>query len=532
MRRREKNHTDRDSVTGKLKTESLRTGTLYLKQESQNIVDKQEKICRIEHMCILPDIQKTQTCYAQKACAKVRNNMKAAAKTKDRQSINQITEGVIWKQLLFFFFPILFGTFFQQLYNTTDAVIVGNFVGKEALASVGGPASTLINLLVGFFMGLSSGATVIISQFYGAQHEGDVKKAVHTAMALSIAGGAVIMVIGLLFSGAALRAMNTPQEILKLSTQYMRIYFLGVIPSLIYNMGSSILRAVGDSRRPLYFLILSCIANIILDIFFVVILKLGVAGVAIATVLSQMISAFMVVAALTRSEDSYRLYPKEIRFHGHLLHNIIRIGLPAGLQSSMYSISNLIVQSSVNSFGTDTVAAWTAYGKVDGIFWMIMGAYGIAITTFAGQNFGAGKYDRIHKSVRVCLGMAAFTSILLSAVVLCGGHIFFRLFTSDPNVMEIGLGMVHVISPYYITYICIEILGGTTRGCGDAVPPTIMTAIGVCVLRVAWILIAVPLRPEMSTVAFSYPLTWSVASVMFIIYYLKGRWLKRSRRMI
>lgn len=457
--------------------------------------------------------------------------MKAAAKAVRGHSTNQITEGVIWKQLLFFFFPILFGTFFQQLYNTTDAVIVGNFVGKEALAAVGGPAATLINLLVGFFLGLSSGATVIISQFYGASHKEDVKKAVHTAMALSIVGGAVIMLPGLAFSGIALRAMNTPEEIMAMSVRYMRIYFLGVIPSLIYNMGSGILRAVGDSKRPLYFLILSCITNIFLDILFVVVLKMGVSGVAIATILSQLFSALLVTAALMKSEDIYRLNVREIRFHPHILRNIVRIGLPAGLQSSMYSISNLIVQSSVNSFGTDTVAAWTAYGKVDGIFWMIIGAYGISITTFAGQNFGAGKYDRIHKSARICLAMAAFTSILMSVIVIAGGNLFFRLFTKDANVVAIGMGMVKVISPCYITYICVEILGGTARGFGDAVVPTVMTALGACILRVAWVLIAVPLRPEMSTVAFSYPLTWSVTSVMFVVYYLRGNWLKRSRRL-
>ncbi len=459
-----------------------------------------------------------------------RHGMKAA-KTVDRHVTNQITEGVIWKQLLFFFFPILFGTFFQQLYNTVDAVIVGRFVGKQALASVGGSAATLINLLVGFFMGLSSGATVIISQFYGASHEEDVKKAVHTAMALSIVGGALIMFLGLAFSGVALQAMNTPEEIMAMSSRYMRIYFLGVIPSLIYNMGSSILRAVGDSKRPLYFLILSCIANIFLDILFVVVLKMGVSGVAIATVLSQVFSAALVTAALMKSEDIYKLNIREIRFHRYILRNIVRIGLPAGLQSSMYSISNLIVQSSVNSFGTDTVAAWTAYGKVDGIFWMIIGAYGISITTFAGQNFGAGKYDRIHKSARICLAMAAATSVLMSTIVLVGGNLFFRLFTSDSNVVEIGMGMARVISPCYITYICVEILGGTARGCGDAVVPTVMTALGACILRVAWVLIAVPLRPEMSTVAFSYPLTWSATSVLFIIYYLRGNWLKRSRRL-
>jgi len=450
-------------------------------------------------------------------------------KAQSHQISNQITEGVIWKQLLFFFFPILFGTFFQQLYNTTDAVIVGKFVGKEALAAVGGPAATLINLLIGFFTGLSSGATVILAQYYGARKQEDVRKAVHTAMALSIAGGAAIMVIGILCAGAALRMMHTPDEILLQSIVYMRLYFLGVIPSLIYNMGSGILRAVGDSRRPLYFLILSCIANIVLDILFVTILKMGVVGVAVATALSQVISAFMVIAALMRAQDSYRLYPKEIRFHPVILHNIIRIGLPAGIQSTMYSASNLIIQVSINSFGTDTIAAWTAYGKVDGIFWMIMGAYGVAITTFAGQNFGAGKYDRIRKSVRICLGMAAFTSVLLSVVVLAGGRVFLHLFTDDLNVVSIGLGMMWDISPSYITYICIEILGGTTRGCGDAIPPMLMTCVGVCVLRVVWNLVFVPMRPEVSTVAFSYPLTWSVTSILFIIYYLRGNWLKRCR---
>lgn len=449
---------------------------------------------------------------------------------KDRYQIsNQITEGVIWKQLLFFFFPILFGTFFQQLYNTTDAVIVGKFVGKEALAAVGGPAATLINLLIGFFTGLSSGAAVIISQYYGAGKKEDVKRTVHTAVALSAAGGAVIMALGLAFSGMALLAMHTPEEILSLSVVYMRVYFLGVIPSLIYNMGSGILRAVGDSRRPLYFLVWSCIANILLDILFVRVLKMGVVGVGAATALCQVASALMVMASLMKTEDSYRLFIKEIRFSPYFLHSIIRIGLPAGVQSAMYSISNLIIQSSINSFGTDTVAAWTAYGKVDGIFWMIMGAYGVSITTFVGQNFGAGKYGRIKKSVRVCLGMAAFTSLLLSAIVLAGGHIFFRMFTDDLGVVSIGLGMMRVISPSYVCYICIEILGGATRGCGDAVPPMLMTCVGVCMLRVIWILGVVPLRPEVSTVAFSYPLTWTVTSVLFITYYIRGKWLKRCR---
>ena len=319
-----------------------------------------------------------------------------------QNTTNQITEGVIWKQLLIFFFPILFGTFFQQLYNTADAIIVGNFVGKEALASVGGSASTIINLLVGFFVGLSSGATVIISQYYGADNRRRVSDSVHTAIALAIAGGVVIMLIGLVSARFALTAMGTPDDILSLSLTYMKIYYLGTIPSMIYNMGSGILRAVGDSKRPLYFLIASCLVNIVLDLLFVAVLDMGVAGAAIATIASQFFSAILTLIALLRTQDSYRLIVSKIRFHRDLLFDIIKIGLPAGLQSAMYSISNLLIQSSINSFGTDTIAAWTAYGKVDSIFWMIMGAYGVSITTFAGQNFGAGKYDRIKKSVRIC----------------------------------------------------------------------------------------------------------------------------------
>lgn len=448
-------------------------------------------------------------------------------KTKEL-SANQITEGVIWKQLLSFFFPILFGTFFQQLYNTTDAVIVGNFVGKEALASVGGPAATIINLLVGFFTGLSSGATVIISQYFGAGDKKKVSASVHTAIALAIAGGAVVMVIGMAISRAALIAMDTPADILDPSVTYMMIYFLGTIPSMIYNMGSGILRAVGDSKRPLYFLIASCIINILLDLFFVVAIPLGVAGVAIATILSQTLSALMILVSLMRTKEVYRLEIKKIRFQRFLLVSILKIGFPAGLQSAMYSISNLLIQSSINAFGTDTVAAWTAYGKVDSIFWMIMGAYGVSITTFAGQNYGAGKIDRVKKSVRICIAMAALSSLFISFVVLNWGSTILLLFTQDQNVIEICVGMMRTVAPAYVAYVCIEILSGTCRACGDAFIPMLMTCFGVCVLRILWIFIAVPLRNEVSTVAFSYPLTWTITSILFIIYYKKGNWMRKD----
>ena len=447
---------------------------------------------------------------------------------KTKTANNQITEGVIWKQLLLFFFPILFGTFFQQLYNTTDAVIVGNFVGKEALASVGGPAATIINLLVGFFTGLASGATVIIAQFYGAGKDEEVSHSVHTSIALAIAGGAILTVVGILISPTALRWMNTPDDIMQPSITYMAIYFIGTIPSLIYNIAAGILRAVGDSKRPLYFLIASCFINIVLDLFFVVVLRMGVAGVAIATIISQTISAAMTIIALVRTKDSYQLRFKEIRFTKHIFISIVRIGLPAGIQSSMYSISNLIIQTSINGFGTDTIAAWTAYSKIDGIFWMIMGAFGVAITTFAGQNFGAGKIKRVHRSVAVCLGMSAFTSVLLSFIVIQFGSVILQLFTNDPAVIEICMGMIQIVAPTYITYICIEILGGAVRGCGDAFIPMVITGVGVCLLRIVWIFVAVPLHHEISTVVLSYPITWAVTSIAFIIYYKKGKWSQRN----
>ena len=278
--------------------------------------------------------------------------MKEVREETTGQAINQITEGVIWKQLLIFFFPILFGTFFQQLYNTTDAVIVGNFVGKEALAAVGGPASTIINLLVGFFVGLSSGAGVVISQYYGSGDHKRLQLAVHTSMALAILGGALMMVLGLVSAAGTLRLLDTPEDIMADSITYMRIYFLGMIPSMIYNMGAGILRAIGDSRRPLYFLIASCGINIVLDLFFVVVLDMAVAGVGIATVLSQVLSAVMTLFVLLRTRETYRVQIPRIRIHNQLLSTILYIGLPAGLQSAMYSISNLVIQAAINASPT------------------------------------------------------------------------------------------------------------------------------------------------------------------------------------
>ena len=437
---------------------------------------------------------------------------------------NQITEGVIWKQLLLFFFPILFGTFFQQLYNTVDAIIVGRFVGKEGLAAVGGSAAMIINLLVGFFIGLSSGATVIISQFYGARQQAKVSQAVHTAVAFSIAGGLVIMAVGLITAPAALRAMGTPEETMADSILYLRIYFLGLIGNLLYNMGAGILRAIGDSKRPLYFLIVGCMTNIVLDVVLVLFFHMGVAGAAWATILSQLAAAVLVIATLLKTDDMYRFN----WIHPDMLLRIIQIGLPAGLQSVMYSASNIIIQSSVNALGTNVVAAWTAYGKIDVIYWTIINAFGISITTFVGQNFGAGKLDRVYKGIRVCLGISAGATIFLSLLLYQFGQYIYLLFTTDAEVIAKGVEILHFLVPTLITYVCIEILSGALRGIGDCWIPMIMTALGVCLLRVVWIVVAVPLYPDIKTICFSYPLTWTVTSILFLVYF---KWFSKIRKM-
>lgn len=440
---------------------------------------------------------------------------------------NGITEGVIWKQLLLFFFPIVLGTFFQQLYNTADAIIVGKVVGKEALAAVGGSTGTLVNLLVGFFVGLASGASVIIAQLYGARKAQDVSRAVHTTMALALASGALLTVVGLIFARGLLDLMGTPAEVMVYAVPYLQIYFVGMIPQLVYNIGSGVLRAVGDSRRPMLFLICAALTNVVLDIVLVLGLDMGVHGAAIATVISQLVSALLILGSLHHAHPVYRLYFRKIRFHGDMLSRIVRIGMPAGLQSVMYSLSNIIIQSSVNGFGTDVMAAWTAYGKIDGLYWMIISAFGVAITTFAGQNFGAQLYDRMRRSVRVCMGMATGATVVMSAVIMVIGRPMLGMFTDDAQVVEMGMSIIRLIVPTWITYISIEILSGAMRSAGDSLVPTLMTLTGVCLLRVFWVAVIVPRYHELSVLMLSYPITWIITSAMFIVYYLRGKWLER-----
>lgn len=435
-------------------------------------------------------------------------------------SKNQITEGVIWKQLLFFFFPILLGTLFQQLYNTADTVVVGRFVGTQALAAVGGSTGQIVNLVVNFFVGLASGATVIVARYYGARDRIKLNNALHTAIALSIVGSIVTGIAGILLTPSLLKMMNTPADVIEGSTMYLRIYFAGIIFVFVYNIGSGILRAVGDSKRPLYFLIVCCFLNIFLDILFVVYLKLGVKGAAFATVISQAVSALLVILSLTKSVDIYRLRPNKIRFYKSLLIAIITIGLPAGLQSVMYGISNIIIQTSLNSLGTETVAAHTAFAKIDAIYWMISGAFSVSIITFIGQNYGARKFDRMKKSIKVCLLMDLIASLLLTTVMLLAGPYLLRLFTSDQEVIEIGMQIIHIIAPSYALFIFIEILSSSLRGMGNVVVPMLMTCGGVCVLRILWIFIFARTHLSVTTILMSYPISWGFTAVLFIIYFM------------
>ena len=434
---------------------------------------------------------------------------------------NQIIEGVIWKQLLIFFFPIVLGTFFQQLYNTVDTVIVGRFVGKEALASVGGSAGQLVNLVVGFFTGLTSGAAVVVSQFWGAKDRKNIEKSIHTAYAFSIAAGLLITVLGMLLTPVFLRWMNTPEGLMPGSILYLRIYYGGILFTFIFNTGSSILRATGDSRRPLYYLIVCCILNIVLDILFVLLCGLGIAGVSIATVLSQAVSACLVTRALTRAdkESGLRLRLQDLHFARGILRSQLYIGVPTGLQSTMYSISNIIIQTTLNRFGTDTVAAWAAFWKLDAIYWMISSAFGIAVTTFVGQNYGALKYQRIKKSVWVCAGMQVVSSLVLSVVMVVFRAPLLGIFTTDRQVLEIGFMMILILTPFYAVFTPVEVLSGALRGIGDVMIPTVITICGVCVLRIIWVMTAVPVRHEVSTIMVGYPVTWLLSGIAFIVYY-------------
>ena len=437
-----------------------------------------------------------------------------------------LTSGPMLKKIILFSLPLAASSFLQLLFNAADVVVVGRFVGSAALAAVGSNGA-LINLLVNLFVGLALGANVVAARCYGAKDDQGVHEAVQTAVTLSLVGGVLMAFVGFFAAHGLLELMSSPEDVIDLATLYLKIYFIGMPMTMLYNFNASLLRAVGDTRRPLVCLAVAGVINVVLNLVFVIVFQMSVAGVALATILSQTVSAIMVTVLLVKEEGAMHLDLRHLGFHKKAMLQIIQIGLPAGLQSVMYSLSNIIIQASVNGFGTDVMAAYTAYGKVDGMYWMVINAFGVAITTFVGQNFGARLYDRMKKSINVCLGIAAAVTLLLSGVLMVVAEPLLGLFSDDAQVLEIGLSIVRLIVPTYITYIFIEILSGAMRGAGDSLIPTIMTLTGVCLLRVFWVTVVVSTHHELNVLLLSYPITWIVTSGMFMVYYLRGRWLKR-----
>lgn len=441
------------------------------------------------------------------------------------ESTVDATNGVIWQRLLALFFPLWFGTLFQQLYNTVDTMVVGRFVGKQALAAVGCTA-TIISLTVGIFAGVASGAVVIIARYFGAKRDDFVRTEVHTAMLLSLIIGAVFTLLGYAAAPWLLRLMDTTPDTIADATLYLQVYFLGMIPNVVYNMGTGVLRAVGDTKKPLYFLIAASVCNIVLDLLLVVGLDMRVLGAALATVISQLLSAVLVVACLLRAKgEPYQLAPRELRINRASLQHILAMGVPAALQSMTYSCSNILIQAVINSFGTDTVAAWSAYSKIDVLFWLFMNSMGLAVTTYVSQNYGAGKFDRLKEGVRLSIKLSMGFTAILSVFMLLLARPLLSIFITEQVVLDIGLDIMRFLVPCYITYVLVEILAGAMRGAGKALVPTLITVFGVCGLRLLWVFAAVPAHCTMMMVILSYPITWVVTSLALTIYYFKGRWL-------
>ncbi len=438
-----------------------------------------------------------------------------------------LTEGSIGKKLLLYFLPIAAGTLLQQLYNAADAVIVGKFVGTTALAAVGGSAANITNLLIGFFVALSGGCTVIIAQLYGARDNLRLQRATGTAMAFCLLTGVVLTVIGLLWTPQMLALMQSPENTMQESTVYLRIVFLGVTAQLVYNIEAGILRAVGDSRSPFIYLLITCVLNIVLDLVFVAGFRWGVAGAAAATIASQIVSALLATVKLCRCTEHYRITLRGIRIDMALLGSMLRIGIPAGLQNSMYSVSNIILQVAVNLLGTTAVASWSLSGKIDGFYWACSNAAGLAVMNFAAQNYGAHRNDRIFRCVRLSLRVFLPVTVGFSVLLITAGCAALPLFTNDPEVIRMTTLIMRIITPFYFVWTFIEIISGILRGVGDAVIPVIICGIGVCLVRAIWIFTIYQMNRSIGTICVAYPVSWSITAVAFIVYYLKGSWRRR-----
>lgn len=438
-----------------------------------------------------------------------------------------MTEGVIWKELLLFSVPLLLGNLFQQLYNAVDSVVVGNYIGAQALAAVGSSAP-VINLLVSFFMGLSVGAGVIISRYFGARNMESLQDSIHTSLALTMTAGIFMTLFGIIFSPTILRWIGTPSDVMSSSVLYLRIYFCGILSVMLYNMGSGILRAVGDSKNPLYFLIVSSITNILLDLLFVIVFDIGIAGVGWATLIAQTISAVLTLLLLIKTKQEYKVTLKKIRFHKDKLIEIIRLGLPSGIQNGVVSFSNVIVQSNINAFGSLAMAGCGAYTKIDGFAILPVMSYSMALTTFTGQNMGAKKYDRVKQGARSGIIMSLLTTIAISALLLIFGEQVLSIFSDNPKVISYGLYMMHVLAPFYIFLAISHAFNGIIRGAGITTIPMIVMITCWCGMRMTWILASVPIFHDIGVVFMGWPLTWAASALWLFLYYKKGNWMKRS----
>ena len=438
-----------------------------------------------------------------------------------------MTEGVIWKELLLFSVPLLLGNLFQQLYNAVDSVVVGNYIGAQALAAVGSSAP-VINLLVSFFMGLSVGAGVIISRYFGARNMESLQDSIHTSLALTMTAGIFMTLFGIIFSPTILRWIGTPSDVMSSSVLYLRIYFGGILSVMLYNMGSGILRAVGDSKNPLYFLIVSSITNILLDLLFVIVFDMGIAGVGWATLIAQTISAVLTLLLLIKTKQEYKVTLKKIRFHKDKLIEIIRLGLPSGIQNGVVSFSNVIVQSNINAFGSLAMAGCGAYTKIDGFAILPVMSYSMALTTFTGQNMGAKKYDRVKQGARSGIIMSLLTTIAISALLLIFGEQVLSIFSDNPKVISYGLYMMHVLAPFYIFLAISHAFNGIILGAGITTIPMIVMITCWCGMRMTWILASVPIFHDIGVVFMGWPLTWAASALWLFLYYKKGNWMKRS----
>ena len=438
-----------------------------------------------------------------------------------------MTSGVIWKELLLFSIPLLLGNLFQLLYNTVDSIVVGNFVGHQALAAVG--ASTpLINMLIGFFMGVAAGAGVLVSRFFGARKLEELHIAVHTFVAFTFLFVVLMMVAGITLTPLFLQWMGTPADIMDMAVLYLRIYFLGIIPTMLYNSGAGILQAVGDSRRPLCFLTVASVLNIILDLVFVIQLNMGVAGVAWATLIAQTVSCILVAVTLLRSKESYQIIPKKIRIDKPMLMQIVRLGIPSGLQQMIVSFSNVLVMSYVNRFGSAAIAGFSSANKFDNFLGLPVNSFMLAITTFVGQNMGANQIERVKKGITTCIFMGIGIVIAIGIPAYLFSDLCIRMFSQEADVIYYGSWMMRTLVPFYSILNVAQVLTGAVRGTGNTTVPMLVNVFYYCIIRQVFLAVAMMFVNSIVVVFWSYPLTWTLSAVTLFLYYQRGTWLKHS----